>query len=88
MRRQSTIESAAGVEKELSEVQSPDANIASVQSMYSNESRENLAKDIMNELETVHALIKDDEWYNIPAPIRSTCEGIIAFAKSLSNKII
>ena len=63
-------------------------NMTSVQSSYSNHSRENLAKEIMDELETVHSLIKDDEWFNIPAPIRDTCNGIILFTEKLADKIL
>lgn len=39
-------------------------------------------------IDEVNALIKDDEWFNIPMPVRSTCEGIIKFNERLASKIL
>ena len=33
-------------------------------------------------------LIKDDEWFNIPAPIREACEGLITMTERLTKRII
>ena len=48
--------------------------------------------DLLGELRgyigEANTLIKDEEWYNIPAPVRTTCEGIINFNEKLSSKIL
>ena len=54
----------------------------------SQSSRSNLARDIMTEIDNINALIVEEEWHNIPAPIRKTCEGIIAFQELLGSKIV
>ena len=46
----------------------------------------------MNEMlilvEELGSLIKDEEWHNIPAPVRTTCEGFIAFQKKVTESIV
>ena len=44
--------------------------------------------ELATAIETMNKLIVDDEWYNIPHPIRKTCEGIILFAEKLTGKVI
>ena len=34
------------------------------------------------------ALINDDDWHNIPAPVRSTCEGIINFMHNMTTCMV
>ena len=43
---------------------------------------------MMRHFEEVQALIVEDEWYNIPACIKKTCEGIIAFSEKLTQRIL
>ena len=33
-------------------------------------------------------LIVEEDWYNIPAPIRVTCEGIISFQERMTNAVL
>ena len=39
----------------------------------------------MNE---VNYLIKEEEWHNIPAPVKETITGLIDFTKKISTKLI
>jgi hypothetical protein len=34
---------------------------------------------MLEKIDEVNKLIKITDWFNIPRPIRTTCEGIIAF---------
>ena len=80
---------ASNCGSDAGEVVNPDdGHMRNVTSSCSTNSREELAYDLELEIKTVNALIKDDEWFNIPAAIRSTCEGIIKFTESLANKIV
>ena len=36
-----------------------------------------LMRDVNNYIDELNALINEDDWHNIPAPIKSTCDGII-----------
>ena len=42
-------------------------------------SRTEQMNEMMNHIDEMKKLIKDEEWYNIPVPIRITCEGIMEF---------
>ena len=44
--------------------------------------------EVMRYIDDVNHLIKDDDWFNIPAPIRVTCEGIITFTEKLARLIL
>ena len=44
--------------------------------------------EVMRYIDEANHLIKDDEWFNIPAPIRVTCEGIISFSEKLARMIL
>lgn len=39
-------------------------------------------------MEEVRMLIKEEDWHNIPAPIRTTCEGIINFQAQMTSSIV
>ena len=57
-------------------------------SSYSTNSRLDLLGELRGFIEEAQNLIKDEQWFNIPAPIRTTCEGIIHFNEKLSGKIL
>ena len=40
---------------------------------------------MMNLIEEMKALIKDEQWHNIPIPVRVTCEGIMAFQEKMTE---
>lgn len=44
--------------------------------------------EMLAHLADMHELIKEDEWFNIPAPIRRTCEGIIDFQDKMTHSIV
>ena len=52
-----------------------------------NSKTENM-NQLLELVDDLMVLIKDDEWYNIPAPIRTTCEGIISFQKRVTETIV
>ena len=62
--------------------------VHSVQSNYSTHSREHLQQEVESDINMVHSLIVEEEWFNIPAPVRNTCEGIILFAEKLARRIV
>lgn len=33
-------------------------------------------------------LIKEDEWHNIPIPVKNCCEGIMAFSERMTSSIL
>ena len=75
---------AKPIEEAARELESPMKSRKSnrTQSVMSHESKNSRAdqmNDMLGYLDEVNLLIKDEEWYNIPAPIRKTCEGIIGF---------
>ena len=39
-------------------------------------------------MDEVNHLIKDEDWFNIPAPIRDACDGIITMTDRLARRII
>ena len=52
-----------------------------------NSKAENL-NDILVLCEELKSLIIGEEWHNIPAPVRATCEGIIDFQQRVTETII
>ena len=36
----------------------------------------------------LESLIKDEQWFNIPVPIRNTLDGIIEFSKRLARTMV
>ena len=48
----------------------------------------NELNELLTEMAANRHLIKDEDWYNIPAPVRTTCDGIINFTESLASKMI
>ena len=44
--------------------------------------------EMMNLIEEMKALIKDEQWHNIPIPVRVTCEGIMAFQEKMTESIL
>ena len=59
-----------------------------MQSNYSQNSRLEQTTELMGYLDEAHGLIKEEEWYNIPAPVRDTCTGIINFNERLIQCIL
>jgi len=40
------------------------------------------------EIELLKNLVKEDEWFNIPATLKSTIQGIIHFNKTVTTKLM
>ena len=44
--------------------------------------------EMMNHIEEMKQPIKDEEWHNIPIPVRVACEGIMAFQEKMTSSIL
>ena len=44
--------------------------------------------EMMNHIEDMKQLIKEDEWHNIPVPVKTCCEGIMAFSEKMTSSIL
>ena len=44
--------------------------------------------EMMNHIEEMKGLIKDEEWHNIPIPVRVACEGIMAYQEKMTSSIL
>lgn len=65
-----------------------ESGINSMMSNISSGSREQESTEIMTRIAQVAGLVKDDEWYNIPAPVRECCEGLIRFTQDTTTRIL
>ena len=44
--------------------------------------------ELFSDIYAIKDLIKEDDWHNIPGPVRQTCDGIINFSEIMALKII
>lgn len=57
-------------------------------SAFSNGSRQETMTEMKYELHLLKELVKEDEWFNIPAPVRKATDGLIHFSEKVSSKLI
>ena len=51
----------------------------SIMTVHSQYSKNDLMTETIHAAQDLSLLIKDEDWHNIPAPIRDTCEGLVNF---------
>ena len=67
-------------------------DMASARHNDSDDGSSNSVKNQWNEIQAfvyeVRSEIKDEEWFNIPQPVRTTCEGILDICFKLGQHIV
>ena len=47
-----------------------------------------MSQEMRFELDTLKHLVNEDEWYNIPAPVKKTVDGLIHFSEKVTSRLI